>query len=139
MIDQREPWTLTARWILPVEGPPLSQGTITIIGQRIVRVDTNGQQHPDLDAGNAAILPGFVNAHTHLDLTGLRGRVPPTDQFTDWLRAVIRHRRSLSIDQVLADTRAGLAEALSFGTTLVGDIAGQGLSWPILAEAPRRA
>src|SRR5207247_1532489 len=93
----------------------------------------------DLDLGNAAILPGLVNAHTHLDLTGLRDAVPFLGSFTDWLRAVVAHRRARSVEQVQADVRAGLAESVRFGTTLLGDIAGGGLSWPVLASAPVRA
>jgi cytosine/adenosine deaminase-related metal-dependent hydrolase len=89
-----------------------------------------------MDLGNAAVLPGLVNAHTHLDLSGLRGHCPPTADFTDWLRAVIRHRRSRTPEQVQADIREGLAECLRFGTTLVGDISSGGLSWLLLAESP---
>src|SRR5438067_6912034 len=107
-MENHEPWTLTARWIVPVDAAPLEMGTITIAGNRIVSIETKGRRRADNDLGNAAILPGFVNAHTHLDLTGLRARVPPTDHFIDWLGAVIRHRRSLSTEQVLVDTQDGL-------------------------------
>src|SRR5438270_5656532 len=113
MPDSPQPWTLTARWIIPVHGPALENGTLTLAGERIVSIQPRGRQHADQDLGNAAILPGFVNAHTHLDLTGLRGRVPPARHFTDWLRAVIRHRRSLSSEQIQADTLAGLTECLA--------------------------
>jgi cytosine/adenosine deaminase-related metal-dependent hydrolase len=132
-------WTLTARWIVPVEGPPCPGGTVTFDGQRIVAVEPHGQRRPDVDLGDVAVLPGLVNAHTHLDLSGARGRTPPAADFTLWLRAVIRHRRGLSAAEVEADVRAGLAESLAHGTTLLGDIAGQGLSWPVLGAAPVRA
>jgi cytosine/adenosine deaminase-related metal-dependent hydrolase len=129
-------WTLTARWIMPVDGLPLERGTITIAGDRIVAVEPQGQRSADKDLGNVAILPGFVNAHTHLDLTGLRGQCPPTPDFTQWLRAVIRHRRCQTPEQIEADIRAGSIESLQCGTTLLGDIAAQGKSWPILCERP---
>jgi aminodeoxyfutalosine deaminase len=133
------PWTLTARWIFPVSAPPLAGGTITMDGERIVAVEAHGQRRPDVDLGEVAVLPGLVNAHTHLDLTGLRGRCAPTADFTGWLRQVIAHRRTLAPEQIAADVREGLAESLRHGTTLLGDIAGQGLSWPILANAPIRS
>src|SRR4051794_24912207 len=82
-------WTLTARWVFPVDAPPRPGGAVPVAGGRIAAVEPRGRRSADLDLGNAAVLPGFVNAHTHLDLTGLRGRIPPTDDFTDWLRAVI--------------------------------------------------
>jgi cytosine/adenosine deaminase-related metal-dependent hydrolase len=89
--------------------------------------------------GNAAVIPGLVNAHTHLDLSGLRGRCHPGPDFTDWLRGVIAHRRARTPAQVHADICAGLAEAIASGTTLLADISAGGQSWDILAEAPIRA
>ena len=133
--------TLTARWVFPVSGPPLPTGTITVDGDRIVAVEPHGTRAPDEDLGNVALVPGFVNPHVHLDLSGARGLIPPTDpdHFTDWLRGVIAYRRSRTAEQAQADIRAGLAEALRFGTTLIGDIASEGASWEPLAGAPTRA
>jgi cytosine/adenosine deaminase-related metal-dependent hydrolase len=139
MASPAKAWTLTARWILPMDAPPLANGTVTVAGERLVAVEPSRCRNPDLDLGNSAVIPGLVNAHTHLDLTGLRGRVPPGGEFTDWLRAVIRHRRNLSAAQIESDICTGLAESLARGTTLLGDISAQGLSWPVLAESPVRS
>ncbi len=133
------PWTLCARWVFPVNGPPLADGVLTIAGKRIVSVEPAGRRTADVDLGAVAILPGLVNAHTHLDLTGLRGQCPPSADFTGWLRQVIRHRRSVTPEQIEADVRAGLAESLRHGTTLLGDVSGDGGSWDALANAPLRA
>jgi cytosine/adenosine deaminase-related metal-dependent hydrolase len=130
---------VTARWVFPVDGPPLERGIVVIDGERIVAVEPHGTRRPDLDLGDAAILPGLVNCHTHLDLSGLRGQAPPSPDFTGWLRKVIAFRRARTPDQVKADIAAGLAECLRFGTTLVGDIDGGGDSWDALAAAPLRA
>jgi cytosine/adenosine deaminase-related metal-dependent hydrolase len=132
-------WTLTARWVFPVAGPPLERGWVTIVGDRIVAVGPHGTRAADVDLGDVAVLPGLVNAHTHLDLTGMRGLAPPSPDFTGWLRQVIAHRRSRSPEQVRADIRAGLEESLRYGTTLLGDISGDGGSWDALAAAPLRA
>jgi cytosine/adenosine deaminase-related metal-dependent hydrolase len=132
-------WTLTARWIFPVSSPPLAEGIITIAGEHIVSVEPKAGRSADMDLGEVAILPGFVNAHTHLDLSGLRGKCPPCADFTAWLRQVIAHRRSMSSQQIKADIHAGLAESLRHGTTLLGDISGDGGSWDSLANAPLRA
>jgi cytosine/adenosine deaminase-related metal-dependent hydrolase len=139
MSEPTTPWTLTARWVFPIDQPPLEHGTVTINGKVIVAVNAHGDRRPDVDLGNVAVLPGLVNAHTHLDLTGLCGQAPPSPDFTAWLRQVIAHRRSRTPEQVREDIWAGLADCLHFGTTLVGDISGDGGSWDALAEAPLRA
>jgi aminodeoxyfutalosine deaminase len=138
VIDSR---TLTARWVFPVSGPFLERGTITIRGDKIEAVEPRGMRTPDEDLGNIAIIPGLVNAHTHLDLSGARGLIPPTDpdHFTDWLRGVIAYRRTRTPEQIQADVRVGLAECLRSGTTLMGDITADGGSWDALAEAKTRA
>jgi cytosine/adenosine deaminase-related metal-dependent hydrolase len=135
------PRTLTARWVFPVSGPPLEGGTVTVRGDRIEAVEPRGTRTADEDLGNVAVVPGLVNAHAHLDLSGARGLIPPTDpdHFTDWLRGVIAYRRTRTPEQTQADIRAGLAECLRSGTTLIGDIAAEGQSWGALAEALTRA
>jgi cytosine/adenosine deaminase-related metal-dependent hydrolase len=135
----RHSWTLAARWIFPVSGPPIADGILTIAGDRILSVEPRGGRSADTDLGDVAILPGFVNAHTHLDLSGLRGKCPPCADFAAWLRQVIVHRCSMTPQQIEADVRAGLAESLRYGTTLLGDISGDGGSWDVLANAPLRA
>lgn len=131
--------TLTARWIFPVSEPPLERGTVTISGPVIRSVEPFGLRHADLDLGNVAILPGLVNAHTHLDLTGLKGRLEPNQAFVPWLRSVVRHRRGLSPQQAIKDIQSGVAESVRHGTTLMGDISSLGWSWPVLAASPLRA
>jgi cytosine/adenosine deaminase-related metal-dependent hydrolase len=132
-------WTLTARWLFPVSSPPLARGCITVAGDRIAGVWPHGHRAPDVDLGDVAVLPGLVNAHTHLDLSGMRGLAPPTPDFTGWLRQVIAHRRARSPEQVREDVQAGLAESLRHGTTVLGDISGDGGSWEALMPAPVRA
>jgi cytosine/adenosine deaminase-related metal-dependent hydrolase len=132
-------WTLGARWIFPVSSPPVEDGFLTLAGERIVSVEPRRGRRADLDLGQAAILPGLVNAHTHLDLSGLGGLAAPTAGFTSWLGQVIAHRRQRSGEQVDADIGAGLAESLRHGVTLVGDIAAGGRSWELVAAAPLRA
>jgi cytosine/adenosine deaminase-related metal-dependent hydrolase len=127
--------TLTARYVFPVAAPPLGRGTVTIAGDRISAVEPHGARAADVDLGNVAILPGLVNAHTHLDLGGARGLIPPTPDFTQWLRGVIAYRRSRTAEQVQDDIRTGIRECLQFGATTLGDIAAEGASWDLLSAA----
>lgn len=125
--------TFTARWVFPGDQPPIAHGRLTIDGDNIVSIRPDGPYQ--LDLGNVAILPGFVNAHTHLDLTAMRGKCPPTPDFVGWLRGVIAHRRAQTPEQIQHDIAQGIAECQRFGTTLVGDIASGGASWDMLSKA----
>ncbi len=132
-----EPWTIRARWIFPADAPPIRDGRVTIRGDRIIRVAADGSA--DLDVGNAVLLPGFVNAHTHLDLGMLHGRCPPTPDLPAWLRCVIAGRLAATAEEVQRAIADGIAACLRSGTTLVGDISAGGASWPLLSAAPLRA
>src|SRR5438874_10410019 len=92
-------WTIKSRWIFPVDRPPLANGTLTISGEHVVAVQACGEAVADDDLGNVAIIPGLVNAHTHLDLSRLRGKTPPVADFTQWLSAVIGQRREQTLEQ----------------------------------------
>src|SRR6476469_6468934 len=116
------PWSFTARWVFPVASPPVGRAVVVVEGGRIAAIEPAGSRPVDLDLGNVAVLPGLVNAHTHLDLSGMRGLAPPVLPMPEWLGRVVGHRRGRSAQQIAADIDAGLAECLRFGTTLVGDI-----------------
>ncbi len=137
-MTSQQPLTLGARWIFPVDQPPLPRGTLTIQGQRILAVDEAGTRRPDVNLGNVAILPGFVNAHTHLDLSDALGLCPPSPDFVGWLAAVIAHRRRQTSKAVATAIATGLTQCRRYGTTLVGDIAAGGMSWDSLTMAPMR-
>ncbi len=130
-------FTLRARWVFPADGPPIPGGRVTIRAGRITDVAPDGPT--DCDLGEVALLPGLVNAHTHLDLGGLRGRCPPTPDLTAWLGRVISGRRARSPEEVRRVVADGITESCRAGTTLIGDISAGGASWPLLAGAPLRA
>lgn len=136
---QTQGWTLTARWIFPADRAPLENGVITVTGESITAITPRGERMADVDLGDAAVLPGLVNAHTHLDLSGLRGEELPKSDFTLWLRRVIQFRRNRSVADVEKDIQAGRAQSLACGTTLLGDISAGGSSWVALAAGPLRA
>ncbi len=74
------------------------------------------------DLGDVAVIPGLVNAHTHLEFSDFTQPVTPACPFPDWIRAVIaaRRQRSGSTQRAIDE---GLRESLGSGTTLVGEIA----------------
>src|SRR5947209_16664179 len=132
-----EPWTIRARWVFPADAPRIADGRVTVRDARIVRVAAD--RPADLDVGNAALLPGFVNAHTHLDLGMLHGRCPPTPDFPAWLRCVVAGRMAATPEQVEHAIADGITAALRGGTTLLGDISAGGASWAQLSQAALRS
>ncbi|HET7853967.1 MAG TPA: amidohydrolase, partial [Candidatus Methylomirabilis sp.] len=82
---------LAARYLLPVSQPPIRDGALLIEGGRIRAVGPRmslRRQYPPAavrDLGEAVLLPGLVNVHTHLELSALRGDVPPGHSFVDWV------------------------------------------------------
>ncbi|MDA1162547.1 MAG: amidohydrolase family protein [Planctomycetota bacterium] len=114
---------LLARWIFPVDQPPIERGVVEISDGVISAVEPlPGQTDSNtLDLGNVAIVPGLVNAHAHLEFSNLDSPIEPALPFTSWIGRLLAHRRERAGS--LADyTRAGSVEAAATGSTLVGDI-----------------
>ncbi|MFT4710138.1 MAG: cytosine/adenosine deaminase-related metal-dependent hydrolase [Planctomycetota bacterium] len=87
------------------------------------------------DLGDAVLVPAFVNAHAHLELSGLAGLVEPGDSFPAWVGQVLKHRFARSPEQLAEDARGGLARLAQTGTALVGDIDSSGATMKALAKA----
>jgi aminodeoxyfutalosine deaminase len=85
-----------------------------------------------IDWGSAVIIPGLVNAHTHLELSRLPRGPEPAHSFTDWLAHLIETRRRWTEQDFLESAREGVRQCIRSGTTLVGDISSSGLSWRAL-------
>ncbi len=130
--------TVSARYVFPVEGPPIPNGFLTIDGGRIEAVGASFDGTVDLALGNVAILPGFVNAHTHLELSPVAQQEEPEDEIR-WLRRVIEQRREGSLEARFHTVRRNLAASVAAGTTFLADTTTAGLSWEHVAAAPIRA
>lgn len=137
MTDRR---TYTARWIFPVESAPIEGGVVTVQEGLIAHVGLPDGRAIDVDYGDAAILPGFVNAHTHLELSALEGDAPGVvEDQVEWLGRVIRQRGDGGIAGLSANVSTNLRAAIAAGTTALADTTTAGLSWPALAAAPIRS
>jgi cytosine/adenosine deaminase-related metal-dependent hydrolase len=85
-----------------------------------------------VDWGSAVLIPGLVNAHTHLELTCLHGQLVRFSSFFDWISQLIERRLEWTSKEYVESTRVGARMCLSLGTTLVGDISASGVSWEAL-------
>jgi cytosine/adenosine deaminase-related metal-dependent hydrolase len=123
-----------AAWVVPTSGPPVAGGTVTIDGS----LTTGGTGGRLQDLGLVAILPGLVNAHTHLELSWMRERIPPSSSMPRWAASLIADRRTQSLNppEPIVDA---IREARASGTSLVGDVANTLASFAPLARSALRA
>jgi len=108
--------------VLPDAGREFAPGAVLVRDDRIAWVGP-AKEAPlaarRVKLEKAVLVPGLVNAHSHLDLSAARDRVPFTGDFAAWLEAVVALRGEKGIE---AAARAAIREALSRGTTTFGDI-----------------
>jgi cytosine/adenosine deaminase-related metal-dependent hydrolase len=126
-----------AAWVLPIADEPIADGWVAIEDGRVADLGS-GAAGDAVDLGAAAILPGLVNAHTHLELSYLRGAVPAADRFIDWIRTLMAARRELPDPgdrRIVTAARTALAEAQASGTGLFGDVSNTLVTVPLLREA----
>ena len=134
-------YLIKARWIVPVTAPPIPWGGIIINGGKIERLLTEKdtktfpvaqiQEYP-----GHIILPGLINAHTHLELTNLAEKQwADRYSFTSWIGELVTTVRTWQEEDFLASIKRGIKELINNGITTVGDISTTSLSIPLLTEA----
>ena len=117
-----------AAWVCPIDRPPIRDGVVIVEAGRITGIGDHGSRitdHGTRDLGNVVLMPGLINAHVHLELSWLRGRVPPAARFTDWVKQLVAARGGVERaddPNVLAPLRAAIRELQASGTVAVGDI-----------------
>ena len=119
----------SARWVLPVSASPIENGAVAVEGQRIVGVGSRDEivkRFPEArieSFGEAIILPGLINTHTHLELTALRSYLENEERdFFAWLRKLtIARLERLTPDDIRVSATWGACEAVRAGITCVGD------------------
>jgi aminodeoxyfutalosine deaminase len=133
------PVAYRARWLLPVDRPPIEHGIVTLAAGKIVAVGENQSSSPQRDLGDVALLPGLVNAHTHLEFSLLDKPLgEPGMPFPNWIGRVVEYRRTQA-KALMAETdgfqrfrrraaERGLSELQAGATVAVGEIATP--DWP---------
>lgn len=134
------PFALRARWVIPVAGDPIDGGVVSIAGGRIAAVGSAAASHvaasETFDLGDVAILPGLVNAHTHLEFSDLAAPLGHRGMsLCDWIPLVVADRLRAGRDADAA-VRAGIAESARFGVTAIGEIAQRDWSADAVASLP---
>lgn len=120
---------LTAEYVLPISSDPIAGGAVTIDGDKIAAVGDLVEirkRFPNADFedfGNAAILPGFINCHAHLELSAMRGALDDVEHdFKSWLLKINDLRSNMTEANIEAAAVAGAMEGVAAGVTCFGDI-----------------
>jgi len=129
---------LSADWVLPVEAPPIPDGAVAIEDGRIAAVGRRVELGTGERFEEAAIVPGFVNAHSHLEYAVYAGFGDGL-AFAPWIGLHIARKGELAIDDMQAIARVGAAECLRSGITTVGDASYSGAAATACAELGLRA
>src|SRR5260221_13807570 len=118
----------SARWVLPIVSPAIEDGAVAVDGSQVVAAGPRAEvisRFPGArvsDFGPAAILPGLVNAHSHLELTVMRGFLESEERdFTAWLRKLTTARMAMTGEDLLVSATCGAIEAARAGVTCLGD------------------
>jgi cytosine/adenosine deaminase-related metal-dependent hydrolase len=138
---------LSADWLLPISSPPLRDGAVVVdYGGTIVDVGPRREivaRHANLPCDsepNSILMPGLVNAHTHLELCAMKGVIADVEHFGDWAYQAITKRKQFTPGQVVEACRQGIRETEACGVVAVGDIANHSAtSLPLLRASSLRA
>lgn len=126
-----------ARWVLPITQPPIENGTVVESDGLISYVGPRSAAPPgqDYDLGDAILLPGLVNTHTHLELTAMRGFLENC-RFTEWIDKLRQSRDEVMDQETLLDSaRFGVVEGLEAGITTYADTCSSGVAMQAMRDA----
>jgi cytosine/adenosine deaminase-related metal-dependent hydrolase len=111
--------------VLPITRPLIENACVEVDDDGRIAGVGAGSRPDAIDLGHVALLPGLVNAHTHLELSWMAGLVPPSATMDEWIRTLLRVRRAGPPGGPAAEARAAREAAQAMrdtGTLLVGDI-----------------
>lgn len=131
-----------ASWVLPIHRPPIQDGWVHVQHGRIVSVGDGPAPGATIDLrerfGPVALLPGLVNAHTHLELSWMAGRVSPAPSMERWISSMMAIRRAGPDGgdaEILSAAAVALAVAMKTGTVAFGDVTNGLAMVPVLEAA----
>ncbi|HEY5219668.1 MAG TPA: amidohydrolase family protein [Gemmatimonadaceae bacterium] len=125
-----------ADWVLPITTPPIRHGTVAVARGRIAYVGTRtgAPAGEDVELGAAVLMPGLINAHTHLELTVMRGFLEDLE-FRSWILRLTMARRDVLTREMLVDSaRFGINEGLRGGITTYADTCESGAAFDAMRD-----
>jgi aminodeoxyfutalosine deaminase len=114
--------------LLPGDEPPIDDavvlvddfGTVLDVGPATALLPRHAGARIERVPG--VVFPGLVNAHVHVELSALRGKVPGGRGFVAWVDELIAYRSEIAPDELVEAIDHAVADLVSFGTAVVGEI-----------------
>jgi len=128
---------LSADWVVPVEGPPIRDGAVAVEDGVIVEVGPAKELGEGERYRDAVILPGFVNAHSHLEYAVYAGFGDGLS-FGPWIALHVERKARIDLEDMEAIARFGALECLRSGITAVGDCSFSGAAATACADVGLR-
>jgi 5-methylthioadenosine/S-adenosylhomocysteine deaminase len=126
---------VSADWVLPVDGPPVEGGLVRYEDGAVVEVTTGRAERHHADA---AIVPGFVNAHSHLEYAMYAG-FGDGQAFGPWIATHVERKNRLEREDMVAIARLGVLESLRAGIATTADYSFSGAAATAATELGLRA
>jgi cytosine/adenosine deaminase-related metal-dependent hydrolase len=130
---------LSADWVLPVDGAPIEAGAVAIEDGLITAVGPATELGTGTHYDDAVIVPGFVNAHSHLEYAVYGGFGDGLGDFSEWITLHIQRKDRIDWNEYVDIAKLGAASCLASGVTTVGDCSYSGAAAIACAELGLRA
>ena len=117
-----------ARWIVRSSRRVVENGYLEVEGGKIRRISQTRPSGDIIDLGPGVIMPCLVNAHLHLELSALKGRLKFDRGFTAWVQELLAVREALGIEKLQAAADRAAAELALQGTGVIGEISTLGIT-----------
>jgi cytosine/adenosine deaminase-related metal-dependent hydrolase len=127
-------YILKSRYLLKDPDNVIDNGAVVIDDSGMIEFagefkDIAGpESYRTIDLGDTAIVPGFVNTHTHLELTHLHKSIKSNGNFTDWIRQLVGKKSDWTENEYALSVREGIKSSLKSGTTTIVDITRNGIA-----------
>lgn len=132
----------TAKWVMIDPENIIENGCIEVDNSKIVRVFKIGvgsdSRHILADRrvnyGAGVLMPAMVNAHLHLELSALKGRLPLGIGFRSWVEALLKERQNLGVEKLTSEASKAALSLYSLGIGRIGEISTLGITKKIVAN-----
>ncbi len=130
-----------AKYLLPIQQEPIEGGCLVLDDDKVIAMGHYNdlkREYPGVpidDLSQYTILPGFVNCHTHLELSPLKDQIEWRGSFTDWIKEVGKLKREMSEELILEGVEKAIQDLWEGGVAAVGEISSEYISYNILAQS----